>query len=140
MVSDREDNVKTVFNFQKHERDVVRNVWASEGRVQGLLHPVPQRRCEDRRHRQETQTSGFEKALLTKVILFRFFKLAFPGLFLFIFVLSANKQYDFYIKSMWKNVLPVSGTGIRTHGFEYMSLLHLTTWPGLPPNYIKVLP
>ena len=67
-------------------------------------------------------------------------KWAFPGLFLFIFVLSANKQYDFYIKSMWKNVLPVSGTGIRTHGFEYMSLLHLTTWPGLPPNYIKVLP
>ena len=48
----------------------------------------------------ESVITGFEKALLTKVILFRFFKLAFPGLFLFIFVLSANKQYDFYIKSM----------------------------------------
>ena len=33
-----------------------------------------------------------------------FKKCAITGLFLFIFVLSTNKQYSFYNKSMWKNV------------------------------------
>ena len=45
-----------------------------------------------------------------------------PASFYFIFVFS-SKQYNFYNKSMWKNINPVYGAGIRTHDLQFMSLL-----------------
>ena len=51
-----------------------------------------------------------------------FFKWDNPGLFLFIISLC-NQTFEFYNKSMWKNVHPVYGTGIRTHDLSYKSRL-----------------
>ena len=38
-----------------------------------------------------------------------------------LFAVFSNKQNSFYNKSMWKNVRPVYGTGIRTHNLLNMS-------------------
>ena len=51
-----------------------------------------------------------------------------------LFSVSSNKHhYKFYDKLMWENNNLVSSAGIRTHNLLIMSLLLLTTWPGLPP-------
>ena len=38
-----------------------------------------------------------------------------------LFSVFSNKQYNFYNKSMWKDVHPVYGTGIRTHDLTNIS-------------------
>ena len=38
-----------------------------------------------------------------------------------LFSVFSNKQYNFYNKSMWKNVHPVYSTGIWTHNLLNMS-------------------
>ena len=55
------------------------------------------------------------------------FKWANPGLFLIYYQSFSNKQYNFYNKSLWKNVHPVYGAGIRTHDLSNMR--HLLNGP-----------
>ena len=38
-----------------------------------------------------------------------------------LFSALSNKQYNFYNKSMWKNVHPLYNAGIWTHDISYMS-------------------
>ena len=40
-----------------------------------------------------------------------------------LFFVFSNKQYNFYNKSMWKNVHPIYGAGIWTHNLLNMSHL-----------------
>ena len=49
------------------------------------------------------------------------------------FLVFSNKRYNFYNKSLWKNVHPVYGAGIRTHNLSQMSHHLITTRPALPP-------
>ena len=58
----------------------------------------------------------------SKFLLQFFFKWANPGLF-FVYFRSFSKkhQYNFYKKSMWKNVHPVYGARIRSHNLSNLS-------------------
>ena len=57
----------------------------------------------------------FPKHMDCKSALYSFFKKwVIPDTFC-LFSVFSNKQYNFYNKSMWKIVHPVSGTGIQTH-------------------------
>ena len=58
-------------------------------------------------------------------------------LFSFIFAPPPNKQYNFYNKSLWKNVHPVKRRrDANTRPFEHESS-PITTRPELPPNFIS---
>ena len=52
-----------------------------------------------------------------------------------LFLAFSNKQYNFYHKSMWKNVHPVYGARIRTHNLWNMSLLPQSLDQGCRPLY-----
>ena len=50
----------------------------------------------------------------------------------------SNKHENFYNKSMWKNVHPVSGSwDLNPRPLEHKSSL-ITTRPGLPPNIFNL--
>ena len=54
--------------------------------------------------------------------LLTFFKMGQPRRLFWLFSIFSNKhRYNLYNKSMWKNIHPVYGTGIRTHDLRYMS-------------------
>ena len=52
-----------------------------------------------------------------------FFKWANPGLF-FVYFWSFLKKYNFYNKSMWKNVHPLYGAEIQTQAFRTCDITH----------------
>ena len=75
-----------------------------------------------------------------KNIIFFLKKWANPGLFYCLFSIFSSKYYcNFYNNYMWKNVLPVYSARIRTHDLWNMSLIPITTGPGLPSNFDLVL-
>ena len=64
-------------------------------------------------------------------------KMGLPRPLFRLFLVFSNKQYNFYNKSMWRNVHSVYGAWIRTQ-----DLSNMTTRPGLPgvtscPNVCK---
>ena len=69
--------------------------------------------------------NDFAHNILVALLNFFLKKWANPGLFFVYFRSFQVNQYNFYNKSMRKNVYPVYGTGIRTHDLLNMSRFYL---------------
>ena len=69
----------------------------------------------------KSKIDGADEQKKGETIVQCFKKWANPGLFFCLFSVFLNKQYNFYNKSMPKNVHLVYGDGIRTHNLQNIS-------------------